>query len=179
MHKTNSTAIISLLHLYTFYDTFFDLLINKEEWEEKEGCVALSFPDFLCHHFQHKCHSVMSDSLWPHGLQPPGSSVHGILQARIMEWVAISFSIFSISGWQIQGLYMKGYDRTVFLRTSLASFRTGSKVWFKREAWPLGPVSISFSQSYVQLVTSYSVSVSLNSPTLWLPWNFVFIGHHK
>ena len=26
----------------------------------------------------------------PHG--PPGSSVHGIYQARMMEWVAISFS---------------------------------------------------------------------------------------
>ena len=24
---------------------------------------------------------------------PPGSSVHGILQARIQEWVAISFSL--------------------------------------------------------------------------------------
>ena len=36
---------------------------------------------------------VMSSSLWPHGLyRPPGSSVHGILQARILEWVAISFS---------------------------------------------------------------------------------------
>ena len=32
---------------------------------------------------------VMSDSLWPHG--PPGSSVHGILQARILEWIAIPF----------------------------------------------------------------------------------------
>ena len=37
-------------------------------------------------------HSIMSDSLWPHGLSPPGSSVHGILQARILQWVAISFS---------------------------------------------------------------------------------------
>ena len=26
------------------------------------------------------------------GCNPPGSSVHGILQARILEWVAISFS---------------------------------------------------------------------------------------
>ena len=26
------------------------------------------------------------------GCSPPGSSVHGILQARILEWVAISFS---------------------------------------------------------------------------------------
>ena len=31
--------------------------------------------------------SVMSDSLRPHS--PPGSSVHGISQARILEWVAI------------------------------------------------------------------------------------------
>ena len=26
---------------------------------------------------------------------PPGSSVHGIFQARILEWVAISFSIYN------------------------------------------------------------------------------------
>ena len=36
-------------------------------------------------------HSIVSDSLWPHGLWP-GSSAHGILQARILECVAISFS---------------------------------------------------------------------------------------
>ena len=36
--------------------------------------------------------SVVSDSLGPHGLYPPGSSVHGILRARILEWIAISFS---------------------------------------------------------------------------------------
>ena len=35
---------------------------------------------------------VVSDSLQPHGCSPPGSSVHGILQARILEWIAISFS---------------------------------------------------------------------------------------
>ena len=38
-------------------------------------------------------HSVVSDSLQPHGLcSLPGSSVHGISQARILEWVAIPFS---------------------------------------------------------------------------------------
>ena len=30
----------------------------------------------------------MSDSLQPHGLSPPGSSVHGMVQARILEWAA-------------------------------------------------------------------------------------------
>ena len=33
----------------------------------------------------------MFGSLQPHGLYPPGSSVHEIFQARILEWVAISF----------------------------------------------------------------------------------------
>ena len=28
----------------------------------------------------------------PVDCSPPGSSIHGILQARILEWVAISFS---------------------------------------------------------------------------------------
>ena len=37
-------------------------------------------------------HSVASDSTRPHGLQPAGSPVHGILQARIVEWVAMSSS---------------------------------------------------------------------------------------
>ena len=38
-------------------------------------------------------HSIMSDSLRPiMDCSPPGSSVHGILQARILEWVAMSSS---------------------------------------------------------------------------------------
>ena len=39
-----------------------------------------------------KVASVVSDSLRPHGCSPPRSSVHGILQARMLEWVAIPFS---------------------------------------------------------------------------------------
>ena len=36
--------------------------------------------------------SVVSDTCNPMDCSPPGSSAHGILQARILEWVAISFS---------------------------------------------------------------------------------------
>ena len=40
--------------------------------------------------------SVISDSLQPPmDCSPPGSSVHGILQARRLEWVAVSFSNYS------------------------------------------------------------------------------------
>ena len=37
-------------------------------------------------------HSVVSDSCDPMDCSPPASSVQGILQARILGWVAISFS---------------------------------------------------------------------------------------
>ena len=37
-------------------------------------------------------YSVVSSSLQPHELYPPGPSVHGILHARILEWVAIPLS---------------------------------------------------------------------------------------
>ena len=36
--------------------------------------------------------SVMSNSLRSNSFRPPGSSVYGILWARILEWVAIPFS---------------------------------------------------------------------------------------
>ena len=39
----------------------------------------------------------MSNFLGLHGLQPASSSVHGIFQARILEWVAISFPVIHIS----------------------------------------------------------------------------------
>ena len=38
-----------------------------------------------------KVASIMSDSVTP-DCSPPGSSVHGILQERILEWVAMPFT---------------------------------------------------------------------------------------
>ena len=35
---------------------------------------------------------IVSNSLRPHDCSPPSSSLHGISQARILEWVAIPFS---------------------------------------------------------------------------------------
>ena len=49
---------------------------KRKKKVKKESEVAQSCPT-LC---------------YPMDCSPPGSSVHGILQARILEWVAISFS---------------------------------------------------------------------------------------
>ena len=51
-----------------------------------------------CYVIRHKwSHSVVSDSLRPMDCSLPGSSVHWIFQARVLEWGAITFSIDSPS----------------------------------------------------------------------------------
>ena len=40
-------------------------------------------------------YSVMSNSLRPMDCNPPGSSVHRILQARMLEWSAVPYSMGS------------------------------------------------------------------------------------
>ena len=42
--------------------------------------------------YEVKVKSVVSDSLWPMDCSWAGSSICEIFQARILEWVAISFS---------------------------------------------------------------------------------------
>ena len=39
----------------------------------------------------------------PMDCSPPGSSIHGIFQARVPEWGAIAFSVSHITSWQIGG----------------------------------------------------------------------------
>ena len=54
----------------------------------------------------------MSDSVWPRRRQPTGSPVPGILQARILEWVAISFS--NAWKWKVK---VKSLSRVLLLVT--------------------------------------------------------------
>ena len=59
------------------YNTLFFLFLYKHK-------PTMKSESYSC--------SVMSDSLRPMDWSLPGSSVHGILQARILEWVVILFS---------------------------------------------------------------------------------------
>ena len=63
----------------------------------------------------------------PMDCSPPGSSVHGILQARILEWVAISFSRGS----------SRPRDRTQVSRIAGSRFN----LWATREAMGTNAVS--------------------------------------
>ena len=65
--------------------TSFPLRVLNFLWtQETELRQKVAILLFSCCHAWHSCE--------PTDRSPPGSSVHGISQARILEWVAISFS---------------------------------------------------------------------------------------
>ena len=76
------------LHFLSFYSSFWRgkwqpiPVILPGESQGWRGLVGCSLWGCL----------VMSDSLQPHRLQPTRLPVHGTLQARTLEWAAISFS---------------------------------------------------------------------------------------
>ena len=76
-----------------------------------------------------KCSSLSQCPTLPHPVHgsPPGSSVHGIHQARILEWVAIHFSreIFQTKGqnlrlldWQMDSLPSETSEKPIHLSRS-------------------------------------------------------------
>ena len=80
-----STNLLQRLHVAAEGDSN---LVNHHHWLHGVVCVCVCV--CVCV-FVFSC-SVMSDSLYPMGCSLPGSSVHRIFQARILEWVANSSS---------------------------------------------------------------------------------------
>ena len=76
----------------------------------------------------------------PMHCSPPGSSVHGILQARILEWVAISFSraIFPTQGsnpglLRCSFIYLSiKHVVLFFIKESLINFTETREMWQQR-----------------------------------------------
>ena len=75
--KNRDITLLTKVHLIKAFPV---VMYGWESWTikkaESESEVAQSYPT-LCN---------------PMDYRLPGSSLHGILQARILEWVAISFS---------------------------------------------------------------------------------------
>ena len=68
----------------------------------------------------------------PWDCSPPGSSVYGILQARILEWVAISFS--KGSSWprdRIQVSHIAGRRFNLWATREAPCYLPGSKLWWR------------------------------------------------
>ena len=90
---------------------------------------------------------------------PPGSSVHGILQARTLEWVAISFS--SAWKWKVK---MKSFSRVRLLATPwTAAHQAPLSMGFSRqEYWSGLPLpSPIYPVLHIQILMKY-FRISLN-----------------
>ena len=72
--------------------------------------------------------SVVSDCSNPMDCSPPGPSVHGIFQAKVLEWGAIAFSV--LDAWKPLNLGRLGQLVTVkvFHALSKPSWRGGSTI---------------------------------------------------
>ena len=87
----------------------------------------MPFPICFFYYFENESfsRSVVFSCLQPYGLYPPGSSVRGILQPRILKWVAFSFSKGSsqprdqtcVSCIVSQILYCLSHQSPYYLRT--------------------------------------------------------------
>ena len=89
-----------------------ELTTERREWNIPPG-----LPQHLA--MLHCCCCCLDSksclTLWdPMGCSPPGSSVHGISQARTLEWVAISFS--RVSSWPRDGAHISSLGRCVLSR---------------------------------------------------------------
>ena len=106
----------------------------------------------------------MSDSVWPHRRQPPGSPVPGILQARTLEWVAISFS--SAWKWKVKA---KSLSRVWLLATPrTAAYQVPPPMGFSRqEYWNGVPLpsprnSIESAQKWRHRSTEHTGEPNIN-----------------
>ena len=90
-------------------------------------------------HFLLQCMKVKSESevtqscptlIDPMDYSPPGSSIHGIFQARVLEWDAIVFSVKS--AWYVYSrklFYMHTYLFFIIINIVLY-FSLSSSLWF-------------------------------------------------
>ena len=62
----------------------------------------------------------------------PGSSVHGIFQARVLEWVAIAFSMTNLDS------ILKSRDITLLVKVHLVKNMVFPVVMYGCESWTIG-----------------------------------------
>ena len=110
--------ILVWTHEYLFYIQDYNLVLHYIFF----GCCSddSSFGYWVC-----LCvfsHSVVSNLLWLHDCSPPGSSVHGFLQTRILEWVVISYSrrsSWSSFSWFLYPRGIKLYPHKILILLAL------------------------------------------------------------
>ena len=115
--------LCSLLFLFHLYYILYQNFIKSS--------YKLSLFHHCCCCCCRQVASVMSDSVRPHRWQPTRLPVPGILQARTLEWVAISFS--NAWKWKVKG---KSLGRVWLLATPwTAAYQAPPSIGFSRQKY--------------------------------------------
>ena len=97
----------------------------------------------------------------PRDGSPPGSSVHGILQARTLEWVAISFS--NAWMWKVQ---VKSLSRVQLLATPwTAAYQAPPSMGFSRQEYWSGvplPSPLFHTTIYLSIIRLKDTNMIFN-----------------
>ena len=127
-----------------------------------ESVLHIRWPKYWSFSFSISSAAAATAAKWPQSCltlcdptdgSPPGSPIPGILQARILEWVAISFS----TAWK-RKVKVKSLSRVRLLATPwTAAYQAPPSMGFsKQEYWsgvPLPSLSISSSSEYSGLIS--------------------------
>ena len=102
----------------------------------------------------------MSDSVWPHRRQPTRLLIPGILQARILEWVSISFP--NAWNWKVK---VKSLSRARLLATPwTAAYQAPPSMGFSRqEYWSGMPLPSPSHPSRLSQSIGFEFPVLANS----------------
>ena len=119
--------------------------LHTNTWESCSPLICLLF--WCMHGKSLQSCLTLCDSM---DCSPPGSSVHGIFQARILEWVAISFSrgsswprdwnhiscigrriLYHCATWEAQEEHVKGRILLLWVESMdmKLSIRAAAKIW--------------------------------------------------
>ena len=103
--------------------------------------------------------------LWPHGLEPPGFSAHGVFPARILEWIALSYSrgILPIQGSNL------GLSCLLHLVQSLSYVQLFDPVDCSMAGFPVHHQLPELAQIYVHRVSDVIQPSHPPRPLLFLP----------
>ena len=142
LHKANSSVFISLLDMGTFCQHSLPLAWKWKLSEVAQLCLTL-------------CDPV--------NYSPPGSSVHGILQARILEWVAISFSRRS----------SRPRDRTQVSRIVGRCFNLWATWWVKKVWKEKEHELIGLSFFPILFAIIFEGSNQINNEAAWVRKNMI------
>ena len=118
-------SVDPLLHQGIYLQHTWDLLVGSDGIYNTRSQVTTPLPcsihDILCLQcLVTQSHPNLCDSM---DYSLPGSSVHGILQARILEWVAIFLlqGILPIQGWNPHVLCLLHYRQILYPLSQQAS----------------------------------------------------------